>query len=48
MLGSLWLIPVFCLAVALGNLLLGAFGSRKSTTTAVGVHQLSGALIKIN
>ncbi len=45
MLGSLWLIPVFCLAGALANLALGAFAARKPATTVVGLGAAGASMI---
>jgi NADH-quinone oxidoreductase subunit L len=43
MLGSLWLIPILCLAGALANLGLGALRARKEVVTAVGVGSVGAA-----
>ncbi len=45
MLGSLWLIPVLCLAGAVVNLGLGVLGARKRWTTAVGVGSVGVATL---
>lgn len=44
MLGSLWLIPVLCLAGAVVNLMLGAFKAPKSAVTVVGVGSVESPL----
>jgi NADH-quinone oxidoreductase subunit L len=43
MLGSLWLIPILCLAGAVVNLLLGAIRAPKPVVTAVGVGSVGAA-----
>jgi NADH-quinone oxidoreductase subunit L len=45
MLGSLWLIPILCLAGAILNLLLGAIRAPKPVVTAVGVGSVGAATI---
>ncbi len=45
MLGSLWLIPVLCLAGAVVNLMLGAFKAPKSAVTVVGVGSVGVATV---
>jgi NADH-quinone oxidoreductase subunit L len=45
MLGSLWLIPILCLAGAVVNLLLGAVRAPKPVVTAVGVGSVGAATV---
>ncbi len=45
MLGTLWLIPILCLAGALANLALGLAGARKPAVTAVGVGSVGLATL---
>jgi NADH-quinone oxidoreductase subunit L len=45
MLGSLWLIPILCLAGAVLNLLLGALRAPKAAVTVVGVGSVGAATI---
>jgi len=45
MLGSLWLIPILCLAGAAVNLALGVVRARKPVVTAVGVGSVGAAAI---
>jgi len=45
MLGSLWLIPILCLAGAVLNLLLGAFKAPKTVVTMVGVGSVGAATV---
>jgi NADH-quinone oxidoreductase subunit L len=45
MLGSLWLIPILCLAGAVVNLGLGAVRARKEVVTAVGVGSVGAATV---
>ncbi len=45
MLGSLWLIPILCLAGAIVNLLLGAIRAPKPLVTVVGVGSVGAATV---
>ena len=45
MLGSLWLIPILCLAGAALNLVLGALKAPKTVVTVVGVGSISAATV---
>jgi NADH-quinone oxidoreductase subunit L len=45
MLGSLWLIPILCLAGAIVNLLLGAIKAPKPVVTVVGVGSVGAATV---
>ena len=45
MLGTLWLIPILCLAGSLLNLALGLAGARKPTVTAAGVGSVGLATL---
>jgi NADH-quinone oxidoreductase subunit L len=45
MLGSLWLIPILCLAGAIVNLLLGAFKAPKPVVTTVGVGSVGASTV---
>ncbi len=45
MLGSLWLVPIVCLAGALANLGLGVAGARKPLVTVVGVGSVGAATV---
>ena len=45
MLGSLWLIPILCLAGAVVNLLLGAVKAPKPVVTIIGVGSVGAATL---
>ena len=45
MLGSLWLIPILCLAGAMINLILGALKAPKTMVTVVGVGSVGAATV---